>query len=264
MYIQLVAFIYTYSYVHQLKPKEATDTSSHGRASGPRGNHQWLQYKFRIQQDHLWRAMDAREPIYAQIQGTHQVGARFPKASPEYDPYATPKPHADNLIDIPMAEAASASDPKRPLSPPKYVTRGSTALGCSHVCLASSCWARSLPLVHCSHHHLPVTSHPLPQPWRAAPRPIPWQASHRPHHQQQQGPSNPGVASTSAPSGWAHTLSKKTGWKSKLVSLCSLWEQEDWPTCTSIIAKFRSDLTNHPVTADQGWGSTAIRLVNHH
>ena len=37
IYIQLAAFIYTYSYVHQLKPKEATETSSHGRDSGPRG-----------------------------------------------------------------------------------------------------------------------------------------------------------------------------------------------------------------------------------
>ena len=52
---------------------------------------------------------------------------RSPASCPEYDPWATPKPHADSLIDIPMAEAASASDPRRPLSPPKYVARGSTA-----------------------------------------------------------------------------------------------------------------------------------------
>ena len=71
IYIQLAAFIYTCSYVHQLKPKEATETSSHGRDSGPRGNHQWFQ---RVQQGQF-----ARGPSYAQSQWIHQVGARFLK-----------------------------------------------------------------------------------------------------------------------------------------------------------------------------------------
>ena len=43
----------------------------------------------------------AKESIKLEPDSSKEIPVRSPASSPEYDPWATPKPHADNLIDIP-------------------------------------------------------------------------------------------------------------------------------------------------------------------
>jgi hypothetical protein len=185
------------------------------------------------------------------------------------------------LIGIPIA-VASASDARRPISPPKYDARGTIAKpksqddihGYQVMKQKPKRDARMQPPSLMLGKRLPTGSLQPPPPasdlpapssptaMEGSPKAHPMAGFPSPPSPTAAGPSNPGVASSSAPS--ANTFTKKTGWKSKLVFFASLWDQEDWPTCNSIIAKFQSDLRNHPANANQGWARTANRLVYHY
>jgi hypothetical protein len=224
----------------------------------------------------------ASESIKVEQESPKEIPVKSPASSPEYDPYGTPKPHADNLIGILAPEVASASDARRPISPPKYDARGTIAKpksqddihGYQVMKQKPKRDARMQPPSLMLGKRLPTGSLQPPPPasdlpapssptaMEGSPKAHPMAGFPSPPSPTAAGPSNPGVASSSAPS--ANTFTKKTGWKSKLVFFASLWDQEDWPTCNSIIAKFQSDLTNHPANANQGWARTANRLVYHY
>ena len=77
----------------------------------------------------------AKESIKLEPDSSKEIPVRSPASSPEYDPWATPKPHADNLIDIPknisQAHGYDAID--------KPATKRAAALFfcCPKACLAS-------------------------------------------------------------------------------------------------------------------------------
>ena len=57
----------------------------------------------------------AKESIKLEPDSSKEIPVRSPASSPEYDPWATPKPHADNLIDIPKnISQAHGYDARRP------------------------------------------------------------------------------------------------------------------------------------------------------
>ena len=57
----------------------------------------------------------AKESIKLEPDSPKEIPVRSPASSPEYDPWATPKPHADNLIDIPKnISQAHGYDARRP------------------------------------------------------------------------------------------------------------------------------------------------------
>ena len=239
----------------------------------------------------------AKEAIKQEPDSPKEIPLKSPPSSPEYDPFATPKPQADHLIDIPIAEAAPPSDTRRPASPPKYDTRGTISKPKSQdgyqAMKQRPKWdARMQPPSLMLGKRLPTAAlqpppapsspttmegspkaHPMagfpspPSPKAAEPSTPAGPSNPGPSNP---GPSNPGPSNPEGPSNpgpaneAANTFTKKTGWKFKLVFFASLWGQEDWPTCDTIIAKFQSDLTNHPANTNQGWGRSASRLVHHY
>ena len=71
----------------------------------------------------------AKESIKLEPDSSKEIPVRSPASSPEYDPWATPKPHADNLIDIPKnISQAHGYDARRPDGFDKPATKRAAAL----------------------------------------------------------------------------------------------------------------------------------------
>ena len=82
----------------------------------------------------------AKESIKLEPDSSKEIPVRSPASSPEYDPWATPKPHADNLIDIPKnISQAHGYDARRPDGFDTPATKRAAALFfcCPKACLAS-------------------------------------------------------------------------------------------------------------------------------